>query len=133
TEVEVKLPVAAVRPVAPQTPAAAPLSPRTATGAPRVRSAPAPSAALSPLFAAAKESIENRHYGEAHKVLRQCVEAEPRNADCHLLLGQLFALEHDYRGEAAEYRAFLSLAPPAHPDRWWVTDILAEHDWTAEL
>jgi hypothetical protein len=49
------------------------------------------------------------------------------------MMGKLFARRDDYEGEAREYRAFLMYAPVGHPDRWWVKQILEEHDWEEDM
>ena len=52
-----------------------------------------------------------------------CLKAEPKNAECHLMLGKLYASREDYEGEAIEYREFLRFAPAKHPA------IRSSHGW----
>lgn len=85
-----------------------------------------------PLAAEARRLMESNQTGEAMVTLKLCLEADLKNAECHLMLGKVYASRDDYEGEALEYRAFLRYASAGHPARWWVKEILAEHDWTDE-
>ena len=85
------------------------------------------------LAAEAKRLMESDQLGEAMVTLKLCLQAEPKNAQCHLMMGKVYGSRDDYEGEALEYRAFLRYAAASHPDRWWVKDILAEHDFTEDV
>jgi hypothetical protein len=84
------------------------------------------------LAAEARRRLENDQLGDAMVTLRQCLQSEPQNAECHLMMGKVFGGRQDYAGEAIEYRAFLRYAPSNHPARWWAQQILDDHDFTEE-
>ncbi|RKH33862.1 FHA domain-containing protein [Corallococcus praedator] len=65
-----------------------------------------------------------RKYDEALKVAQQCPAIAASNPDCALLLGYLYAKVKDFKKSEENYERFLTLAPPDHPRRTRVIDIL---------
>lgn len=47
--------------------------------------------------------------------LSKCIKAEPKNYECHKLLGTVYAKSNNSEAGAKEYKEFLRLAPPGHP------------------
>ncbi len=71
--------------------------------------------------------IQANQFSAAKSRLEKCVKAEPRNFECHRLLGLAWAKLGDPAKAANEYRAFLSLAPMDNPDIEDVRQLL-DHD-----
>jgi hypothetical protein len=79
-------------------------------------------------FNQAKKLFMDKQFPAAKAMLEKCIRTNPAQADCHKLLGTVWAKLNDpYRG-AREYREFLRLAPRDHPDREKVKLILETFD-----
>ena len=63
-----------------------------------------------------KRLMRDKQYPAAKVQLERCIRATPKNADCHKLLGTAWAKLNDSEKGAREYREFIRLAPPDHPD-----------------
>jgi Tfp pilus assembly protein PilF len=71
--------------------------------------------------------MRDKQLGPARAKLEACVKAAPKNADCHRLLGTVFAKQGELEKGAKEYREFLKLAPADHPEYERVKKILDEY------
>jgi hypothetical protein len=83
----------------------------------------------------AKRAKEEKKYARAIDLLEQCVELEPKSAECHVMLGSALAasvrrtLDPVVTARArAEYERFLELADPADPRVPQVKQIIAVAD-----
>jgi serine/threonine-protein kinase len=83
--------------------------------APTVAVEPAPDKGQL-LFDEAKALLKSRQYPDAKTRLVKCISLEPGNFQCHKLLGTVWAKMGEGEKGAREYRVFLKLAPPDHPD-----------------
>ncbi|RKG71551.1 hypothetical protein D7W79_30730 [Corallococcus exercitus] len=63
--------------------------------------------------------------GDALKVAQACVDRDPREYECHLMLGVLYAKRGDSQLSEQSYERFLTLAPQDHPKRARVIEILS--------
>ncbi len=71
---------------------------------------------VAAIFEEGKRLFKDKQYPASRTQLDKCIKAAPKNADCHKLLGTVWAkLDQPDKG-AKEYKEFLRLAPPDHPD-----------------
>jgi len=63
-----------------------------------------------------KRLFKDKQYPAAKTQLEKCIRAAPRNPDCHKLLGTVWAKLNEPEKGAREYREFMRLASPDHPD-----------------
>ncbi|MFP2897352.1 protein kinase domain-containing protein [Corallococcus sp. 4LFB] len=88
--------------------------------------APPPEAALS--LADYQDRIQERMQQgglqEAVDLAHQCETRFPRDGECQLLLGALYARLNDSRSSVTHYQRFLEYAPGTHPSRSKVVRIL---------
>ncbi len=76
----------------------------------------------------AKALMKEKQYPAARSKLEKCVKVMQKNADCHKLLGTVWAKTNESEKGAREYREFLKYAPPDHPDIEKVKQILETFD-----
>ncbi len=67
-------------------------------------------------IAVVKRLLSARDLPTARLVALDCLAATPANAECHKLLGTVYAKLGDSENGAAQYREFLRIADPKHPD-----------------
>ncbi len=94
---------------------------------PEARAVEVPKPAVDPstvLFEEGKRLFKDKQYPAAKTQLEKCIKVMPKHADCHKLLGTTWAKLGDPDKGAREYKEFLRLAPPDHPDFSRVTVIL---------
>ena len=72
--------------------------------------------------------MRDKQYPAAKSKLEGCVKANPKNADCHKLLGTAWAKLGEPDKGAREYKEFLRLAPPDHPDLDKVKTIINQYE-----
>ncbi|HEY8210495.1 MAG TPA: hypothetical protein VIG99_23595 [Myxococcaceae bacterium] len=66
------------------------------------------------LYDLAEQSVEKNQLDEAEARLLRCLQANPRLAEGHLLLGSVYAKKLEPSKGAEHYREFLRLAPEHH-------------------
>ena len=76
----------------------------------------------------ARGLIKIQKYQEALAVAEKCASADPKNAECQLVLGVAKARLDRVDEGAKHYRKFLNLAPPDHPSRKGVQDLLDQYE-----
>ena len=76
---------------------------------------------------AAKTLLKEKEYPAAKRVLTECITRTPHNANCHKLLGTVYAKLGEVELGATEYRKFLQYAPPDHADYGRVREILSAY------
>ncbi|WP_223643229.1 serine/threonine protein kinase [Corallococcus sp. EGB] len=64
------------------------------------------------------------HAEKALEVAQACAAKAPKLPECQLMLGTFYARIRDFVRSAQAYKQFLSLAPPEHPKRARVVEIL---------
>ncbi len=69
--------------------------------------------------------LRARDYSEAKKVLLDCLKVDPKAFECAKLLGSVYAKLGDAELSVKYYRKFLELAPPDHPDRSKVQEMMS--------
>ncbi|NVJ23089.1 protein kinase [Myxococcus sp. AM011] len=72
----------------------------------------------------AKDFITKKKYREAVEVAEECVATFATTPDCHLMLGIAKARLNKNVDAAKSYRRFLDLAPPDHPNREEIENIV---------
>ncbi|RKH49941.1 tetratricopeptide repeat protein, partial [Corallococcus aberystwythensis] len=102
--------------------------PPTASPSPDARRTLIPEAPLSLVdYQDRIQSLMQR--GALHEALElgnQCATRLPREGECELMLGMLYARLNDNRTSVAHYQRFLEYAPSTHPSRPTVVRILDE-------
>ncbi len=63
-----------------------------------------------------KRLFKDKQYPAAKTQLDKCIKVKPSNYDCHKLLGTTWAKLNEPDKGAREYKEFVRLAPPDHPD-----------------
>ena len=86
------------------------------TGTTKPTSATAPrTEQAQKLFAEGKLVLNQKDYKQAENIFRQCLEADPTFANCHLMKGAAVARQGRIDEAANYYREFLRLAPANDP------------------
>jgi pSer/pThr/pTyr-binding forkhead associated (FHA) protein len=73
-------------------------------------------AEVQALITDAKALMKEKQFPSARTKLDKCIKAQPKNPDCHKLLGTVWAKQNESDKGAAEYRLFLKYASPDSPD-----------------
>lgn len=60
---------------------------------------------------AAAKLVRSKQYNDALVLATRCVEQDPKNAECHMLVGASFAGLGNYDRAVQYYRSFLGMAP----------------------
>ncbi|WP_224247587.1 tetratricopeptide repeat protein [Hyalangium gracile] len=63
------------------------------------------------LYEDAAGLVRAKQYSEAQTLARRCLDTDPKNPDCHMILGAALAGTSNFSEAAKEYRTFLELAP----------------------
>lgn len=72
--------------------------------------------AQSKLLGEARQLMSDKAFDLARQKLIGCIDDQPASADCHKLLGTVYARQGESEQGASEYREFLRYAPLNHPD-----------------
>ncbi|RKH14381.1 serine/threonine protein kinase [Corallococcus sp. CA047B] len=62
---------------------------------------------------------------DALEIAQACADRAPKVPECHLMLGVLYAKNKNFTKSEQHYERFVMLAPPDHPKRKRVVDILS--------
>ena len=74
--------------------------------------------------------VQARQYDAALEAANDCAATNPTMPECHLMLGDIHG-KLNHRGESEKhYAKFLSLAPPDHPRRARVVELLGNANKT---
>jgi pSer/pThr/pTyr-binding forkhead associated (FHA) protein len=68
------------------------------------------------LFEEGKRLFKEKQFPAAKTQFEKCIKVKPSNADCHKFLGTTWAKLNEPDKGAREYKEFVRLAPPDHPD-----------------
>ncbi|RKH75327.1 hypothetical protein D7Y21_40595 [Corallococcus sp. AB045] len=71
----------------------------------------------------AAETSKRRRKAEALGPARMCVLLDPRNAECHLILGDSYQRLYKRKQSREHYLLFLTLAPQNHPSRAYASSM----------
>lgn len=63
------------------------------------------------LYQDAANLVRAQQYSEALTVAKRCVDADPKFAECHMLVGAALSGMKEYEQAVEAYRTFLELAP----------------------
>jgi serine/threonine-protein kinase len=76
------------------------------------------------LIEQSKDLMKEKQFPTARARLERCIRLEPKLAECHKLLGTVYAKTNESERGAKEYRLFMKYAPSNDPDREKVKSIL---------
>ncbi|HUW20808.1 MAG TPA: tetratricopeptide repeat protein [Sedimentisphaerales bacterium] len=71
-------------------------------------------------LALAQQAYDNRKYDEAAKTVQQCITADPKMPEAHLLLGKLRLIEGRTREAAGELQLAVKLDEKLHEGWYWL-------------
>jgi pSer/pThr/pTyr-binding forkhead associated (FHA) protein len=89
-----------------------PKPPQTAPPKPTPPLGPSPQDQAKTAYEDARRLLKAQQYGDALFMGNKCLELDPKNSECHMVLGATYAsMENKMEQAAFHYREFLKLAP----------------------